>query len=80
MNNTPRPVAVGDVLHGFCGGIFGRDHHDCCTVEAVGRDWVVTRNDRGGIDFASNTGVLQDLAEHRTPELGHDCAYHSQGE
>ncbi|MEU6342192.1 hypothetical protein ABZ883_14770 [Streptomyces sp. NPDC046977] len=42
-----RPLAVGDVIHGFARGIFGRDHYHCVRVEAVGPDWIVAR---GGSD------------------------------
>jgi hypothetical protein len=34
---------VGDVIHGFAYGAFGRDHYDCVRVEAVGPDWIVAR-------------------------------------
>jgi len=44
------PLAVGDVLGadddghaGFCGGMFGRDSYGPKTVLAIGRDWVVAR-------------------------------------
>lgn len=43
-----RPLQVGDVIHGFAHGAFGRDHYTCCTIEAVGPDWIVARNDGGG--------------------------------
>lgn len=36
-------IKVGDVLHGFQSGAFGRDSYDCRRVEAVGTDWVLTR-------------------------------------
>ena len=64
-----RPLAVGDRPHGFCGGFFGRDHYDCCTVEAIGwdRDWVVVRNDDGSIGFASSRGDLAALRKYRKP-------------
>jgi hypothetical protein len=39
-------VAVGDVLHGYCGGIFG-DFYGEKTVEAIGAGWVVVRE--GGV-------------------------------
>lgn len=38
---------VGDVVHGYAGGAFGRDSYACRRVEAVGPGWLVTRNDRG---------------------------------
>lgn len=40
---TARPLAVGDVIHGFAHGAFGRDHYDCVRIEAVGPDWIVAR-------------------------------------
>ncbi|MEV8042430.1 hypothetical protein AB0P02_01115 [Streptomyces griseoluteus] len=39
-----RPLAVGDVIHGFAYGAFGRDHYDCVRIEAVGPDWIVARD------------------------------------
>lgn len=64
-----RPLAVGDVLHGFCGGIFGRDHYDCSVVEAVGPDWVVVRNPGAetgtGLGLATGRKSLADLRQYR---------------
>lgn len=61
-----RPLAVGDVLHGYCGGTFGRDHYACCAVEAVGPDWVVVRDlDGGSVDSASGRETLAHLREYR---------------
>lgn len=40
---TDRPLAPGDVIHGFTNGAFGRTHNDCVRIEAVGPDWIVTR-------------------------------------
>ena len=46
-------VRVGTVLHGYCGGAFGRDSYDCKRVEALGADWVVARTlDSGELAFA----------------------------
>ncbi len=52
-----RGWAIGDRIHGFASGGFGRDSYGCRTVEAVGRDWVVTRNDAGVAEFASDYHV-----------------------
>ncbi|MCX4778136.1 hypothetical protein [Streptomyces sp. NBC_01264] len=41
---TARPLAIGDVIHGFAYGAFGRDHYDCVRIEAVGPDWIVARD------------------------------------
>lgn len=43
-------VTVGTVLYGFCGGFFGRDSYGNKTVEAIGKDWVVARED-GLVDY-----------------------------
>lgn len=34
-------LRVGDVLHGFCYGYFGRDSYGEKTVIAIGPDWVL---------------------------------------
>lgn len=45
------PFAIGHAIHGFAGGYFGRDSYHCRTVEAVGPDWVVTRNLVGKVEL-----------------------------
>lgn len=61
-------VNVGDVLHGFCGGEFGRDPFGCKTVEAVGPDWVVARVKSGygvgAVLTAMGNGIRVDLARY----------------
>jgi hypothetical protein len=42
---------VGTVIHGFAFGAFGRDSYDCRRVEAIGADWIVTRNRRGEVEL-----------------------------
>ncbi len=46
----------GDVVHGFCGGSFGRDSYACRRVEAVGPDWIVTRS-KYGVELAAGRYV-----------------------
>lgn len=48
MSDEDGPLYVGDILHGYAGGVFGRDHYDCARIEAIGADWVVARNISGG--------------------------------
>jgi hypothetical protein len=36
-------LKIGDVLHGFCNGYFGRDDYSCKRVEVVAADYVVLR-------------------------------------
>lgn len=62
---TTRPLSAGDVLHGYAGGVFGRDHYDCCRIEAAGPDWIVARNNDGAPSFASGTQSLQSLQRNR---------------
>lgn len=38
------PFKVGDVIHGFAFGYFGRDSYKCRRVEVANSDYVVTRN------------------------------------
>lgn len=41
-------VRVGALLKdGYCSGLFGRDCYKEHRIEALGYDWVVTRNNRG---------------------------------
>lgn len=37
------PLYFGDVVHGFAGGLFGRDHYTCVQVDALGADWALLR-------------------------------------
>lgn len=40
MEQEHRPLAVGDVLHNFSCGVFGRDHYECVRIEETGPDWI----------------------------------------
>jgi hypothetical protein len=62
---TDRPLRVGDVLYGFCGGAFGRDSYGTKRVEAIGADWVVAREDDGGPLMCP--GDPERLTEYRDP-------------
>jgi hypothetical protein len=72
----PGPLAVGDVIHGFAYGAFGRDHYHCVRIEAIGPDWIVARDsdldEQYGPSFASGRralGLCQQARDegHRTP-------------
>jgi hypothetical protein len=56
-----RPLAVGDVIHGFAQGGFGRDHYDCTRIEAAGPDWIVARDKDGDLSFAAGERSLRHL-------------------
>lgn len=43
---------VGQAVHGFAGGVYGRDSYSCRRIEHVGPDYVVTRNLRGEVELA----------------------------
>lgn len=61
MPESVRPLAIGDVIHGFAYGAFGRDHYHCVRIEAVGPDWIVAREDdreSAGPSFASGEQSL----------------------
>ena len=61
-----RPLAVGDRIHGYCGGYFGRDHYDCGTVEAIGSDWLAARTPAGRAFTRAGRNILVELAEYRS--------------
>lgn len=42
-------------FHGFAEGWFGRDSYACRSVECVGIDWIVCRDDDGSAEFLSFT-------------------------
>jgi hypothetical protein len=69
-----RPLAVGDIIHGHASGAFGRDHHDCVRIEAVGPDWIVARDPREhwkGPSFASGRRSLM-LCQQARDQHDHD--------
>lgn len=55
------PLRIGDVIHGFAQGGFGRDHYDCTKIEAAGPDWIVCRDADGDLSFASGERSLKHL-------------------
>lgn len=55
------PLQVGDVIHGFAQGGFGRDHYDCTKIEAAGPDWIVARDADGDLSFACGERDLKHL-------------------
>jgi len=61
-------LQVGQMLYGYCGGIFGRDHYNDCRVEGTGVDWVVVRNESDDVDFASGMGIHDELAQYTDPK------------
>lgn len=59
---SAHPLAVGDTIHGFAYGAFGRDHYHCVRVEAVGPDWIVARDHTepgDGPSFTSGRSSLE---------------------
>jgi hypothetical protein len=47
-----QPIRIGTLLHGYCGGLFGRDNYNDKRVEAIGADWIVARDVYGQVLFA----------------------------
>ncbi len=52
-------VEPGDALYGYCNGFFGDQYGDLI-VEAVGKDWIVARDEDGMPWFASFYDGWQD--------------------
>lgn len=40
MAQDRKPLSVGDVIHGFAQGAFGRDHYDCVKISLTGPEWI----------------------------------------
>ncbi|MFF5085360.1 hypothetical protein ACFY36_50680 [Actinoplanes sp. NPDC000266] len=53
----PAAFRPGDIIHGFAGGAFGRDSYACRRVIVAGPDFLVTRNDRGAVEFCSGNRI-----------------------
>lgn len=66
------PLAVGDIIHGFANGAFGRDSYDCRRIEAVGPDWVVCRYESGAVDLAAGAETLKLCQANREPVIRPD--------
>lgn len=61
-------IRVGTLLYGYCGGHFGRDYYlGPRRVEALGADWVVTRNEQGRVEMAEV--APEALEPYTTPEV-----------
>lgn len=56
-------LTVGAAVHGYAGGAFGRDSYACRVVEAIGPDWIVTRNRHGEAEAVTGEHVAW-VAEH----------------
>lgn len=68
-------LRVGAVLTGFCEGHFGRDFYGDKTVEAIGHDWVVVRED--GIPLIGNVPPehLEKFLKGPEPEQTHELIW-----
>lgn len=54
-------LQIGQMLYGYCRGIFGRDSYDDKRIEAIEFDWIVVRGEDGTPDFACGEANLQIL-------------------
>jgi hypothetical protein len=64
-------IFIGQLLYGFCGGVFGRDGYGRKRIEAFGADWVVARGDGNELFFAtwnSTEEMVKELAEYSKEE------------
>lgn len=73
---STNPFRVGDEVHGFADGYFGRDSYGCRRVEAVGPDWIVTRRLDGAgdetqpaVEFVGGAEQLAGLAVANTSRV-----------
>lgn len=61
-------IEVGTVLYGFCGGWFGRDSYYDKRVEGVGVDWIVARDNYGGLHIAQGNNIREHLSPYTARE------------
>ncbi len=73
---------IGDIIHGFCGGYFGRDSYSCKKVEYIGHDYIVFRilNNWCAGEVMSCSGNQEEIfnklsqyMEKEDPEYYGDC-------
>lgn len=76
MAQNMRPLSVGDVIHGFAQGAFGRDHYDCVKIAWTGPDWIQAVSADGVKVTASGYQDLVFLMRVRDEEK---CPHESDG-
>lgn len=60
------PLAPGDIIHGYViGSATTFSRYTCCRVEAVGPDWIVTRDHSNQTALISESLALQLAQEGR---------------
>ena len=70
------PLRVGDIVHGYLCGLFGRDHYDCARVEAIGADWAVLRSlDTEQPITGSGRAIVAELEKARDPAVVDEHTY-----
>ncbi len=47
IGNMHTLFAPGDMIYGYCGGYFGRDHYDDMTCVHVTRKWAIFETEKG---------------------------------
>lgn len=72
------PLWVGTLLYGFTGGYFGRDSYGPKRVEAVGRDWVIARDEMLGPVMARVPHPSK-LAQYATREAAEEAGQDYEG-
>lgn len=57
-------LQVGQPVNGFCRGLFGRDSYGNRRIEAMGYDWIVTRDENDMVEMASGAERLSDIEDY----------------
>lgn len=60
-----KPLGKGDVIHGFAGGAFGRDHWNCVRITETGPDWIRAADEDGMTSSAEGVRSLMILMQER---------------
>lgn len=75
MSDPTRPLAVGDVIHGFAEGAFGSSSYNCKKIEAVGPDWIVCRDEDGAVHLTTGTEDLELCKRNRESQWDGCCKF-----
>lgn len=57
-DSPAKPLRVGTLLYGYCGGYFGRGSYGLKRIEAIGADWVVAREGDTPVFYEGDPDIL----------------------
>jgi hypothetical protein len=75
MTEHRKPIAVGDMVHEFAQGFFGRDSYNCMQVVETGPDWILVQSAEGENERVEGFDRLIKFMELRDFQAREGCPY-----